>query len=103
MLRAALRSSRRALMPISSRERMCCSHERRREALVLPPDVKDAARLIEWGLHPRALPEAHPEYRDLVRRWMDDGAFKTLVASVAEGLKLRVVGVTARTGIVLGT
>jgi hypothetical protein len=70
---------------------------------MLPPDVKDAARLIEWGLHPRALPEAHPEYRDLVRRWMDDGGFKTLVASVAEGLKLRVVGVSARTGIVLGT
>jgi len=70
---------------------------------MLPSDVKDASRLIEWGLHPRALPEAHPEYRDLVRRWTDDGAFKTIVASVAEGLKLRVVGVSARTGIVLGT
>jgi hypothetical protein len=70
---------------------------------MLPNDVKDASRLIEWGLHPRALPEAHPEYRDLVRRWMDDGAFKMIVASVAEGLKLRVVGVSARTGIVLGT
>jgi hypothetical protein len=70
---------------------------------MLPNDVKDASRLVEWGLHPRMLPEAHPEYRDLVRRWMDDGAFKTIVASVAEGLKLRVVGVSARTGIVLGT
>lgn len=70
---------------------------------MLPNDVKDASRLIEWGLHPRALPEAHPEYRDLVRRWMDDGAFKAIVASVAEGLKLRVVAVSARTGIVLGT
>ncbi|MDA9433696.1 hypothetical protein [Bradyrhizobium sp. CCBAU 51627] len=69
---------------------------------MLPNDVKDASRLVEWGLHPRALPEAHPEYRDLVRRWMDDGAFKTIVASVAEGLKLRVVGVSTRTGIVLG-
>lgn len=70
---------------------------------MLPNDVKDASRLIEWGLHPRALPEAHPEYRDLVRRWMDDGVFKTIVASIAEGLKLRVVGVSVRTGIVLGT
>lgn len=70
---------------------------------MLPNDVKDASRLVEWGLHPRALPEAHPEYRDLVRRWMDDGGFKAIVASVAEGLKLRVVGVNARTGIVLGT
>jgi hypothetical protein len=70
---------------------------------MLPNDVKDASRLIEWGLHPRTLPEVHPEYRDLVRRWMDDGAFKTIVACVAEGLKLRVVGVSARTGIVLGT
>lgn len=70
---------------------------------MLPNDVKDASRLVEWGLHPRALPEAHPEYRDLVRRWMDDGGFKAIVASVAEGLKLRVVGVSARTGVVLGT
>jgi hypothetical protein len=70
---------------------------------MLPNDVKDASRLIEWGLRPRALPDAHPEYRDLVRRWMDDGAFKIIVASVAEGLKLRVAGVSARTGIVLGT
>ncbi|QQO35343.1 hypothetical protein JJC00_06570 [Bradyrhizobium diazoefficiens] len=70
---------------------------------MLPNDVKEASRLIEWGLHPRTLPEAHPEYRDLVRRWMDDGAFKAIVASVAEGLRLRVVGVSARTGIVLGT
>ena len=68
-----------------------------------PDDVRDAARLVEWGLHPRSLPEASPDYRDLIRRWMDDGAFKALVASVAEGLKLRVVGVTLRTGIVLGT
>lgn len=68
-----------------------------------PDDVRDAARLVEWGLHPRALPEAFPDYRELVRRWMDDGAFKALVTSVAEGLKLRVVGVTLRTGIVLGT
>lgn len=68
-----------------------------------PDDVRDAARLVEWGLHPRSLPEASPDYRDLIRRWMDDAAFKALVASVAEGLKLRVVGVTLRTGIVLGT
>lgn len=70
---------------------------------MLPNDVRDASRLIEWGLHPRALPEAHPEYRDLVRRFIDDGAFKTLVGAIAEGLKLRVVGVSARTGMVLGT
>lgn len=70
---------------------------------MLQSDVKDAARLIEWGLHPRTVPESHPEYRDLVRRWMDDGTFKAAVAGVAEGLKLRVVGVHARAGIVLGT
>lgn len=70
---------------------------------MLPNDVRDAARLIEWGLHPRALPEGHPEYRDLVRRWLDEGAFKAIVDAVAEGLKLRVVGVSPRTGIVLGT
>lgn len=70
---------------------------------MLQSDIKDAARLVEWGLHPRMLPESHPEYRDLVRRWMDDGAFKACVAGVAEGLKLRVVGVSLRAGVVLGT
>ena len=70
---------------------------------MLQSDIQNAARLIEWGLHPRTLPESHPEYRDLVRRWMDDGAFKAAVSGVAEGLRLRVVGVSARAGIVLGT
>ncbi len=34
---------------------------------------------------------------------MDDGAFQVLTAAVAEGLKIRVVGVSLRAGIVLGT
>jgi hypothetical protein len=68
-----------------------------------PSDVKDAARLVEWGLHPRVLPETTPEYRDLVSRWLDDGSFRAAVAAVAEGLRLRVVGVSVRAGLVLGT
>lgn len=71
--------------------------------LATKADITAAARLVEWGQRPRALPESHPEYRDLVRRWMDDGAFKVAVAAIAEGLRLRVAGVSVRTGIVLGT
>lgn len=82
---------------------MCATSLLLVEGRMLPNDVKDAARLIEWGFHPRVLPETNPEYRDLLRRWMDDGAFKATVAAVAEGLKLRVVGVSPRAGIVLGT
>ena len=59
---------------------------------MLQSDVTDAARLIEWGLHPRMLPESHPEYRDLVRRWMDDGTFKVCVTGVAEGLNCALWG-----------
>lgn len=70
---------------------------------MLHSDIQDAARLVEWGLHPRALPEGDAEYQRLVRRWMDEGAFKASVAAVAEGLRLRVVGVSPRAGIVLGT
>jgi hypothetical protein len=70
---------------------------------MLPNDIRDAARLIEWGLHPRALPENNVEYRDLVRRWTDEGAFQAVVAAIADGLKLRVVGVSVRAGVVLGT
>jgi hypothetical protein len=70
---------------------------------MLKDDATEAARLIEWGLHPRVLPDGNPEYRGLVRRWMDDGAFKILVEAIADGLKLRVVNVHPRAGIVLGT
>ena len=52
---------------------------------MLPNDIRDAARLIEWGLHPRALPENNVEYRDLVRRWTDEGGFQAVVAAVSIG------------------
>jgi hypothetical protein len=66
-------------------------------------EIRDAARLVEWGLHPRVLPEADATYRALVRRWLDEGAFRAQVEAVADGLKLRVVAVHLRAGIVLGT
>ena len=66
-------------------------------------DIRDAAKLVEWGLHPRIHPESEPDYRALVGRWLDEGAFRAQVEAVAEGLKLRVVAVHPRVGIVLGT
>jgi hypothetical protein len=66
-------------------------------------DIREAARLVEWGLHPRLTPDSDANYRALTRRWLDEGAFRAQVEAIAEGLKLRVVAVHPRAGIVLGT
>lgn len=66
-------------------------------------DLRDAARLVEWGLHPRIQPDSDPAYRGLVRRWLDEGAFRAQVEAIADGLKLRIVAVHPRAGVVLGT
>src|SRR5262245_20174105 len=66
-------------------------------------DLRDAARLVEWGLHPRMQPESDSAYRALVRRWLDEGGFRAQVEAIADGLRLRIVAVHPRAGVVLGT
>lgn len=64
-------------------------------------DVTAAAALVAFGLRPKALPGRDPMYRSLVTRHRDDDTFAALVASVAEGLGLRVLDVDAESGVVL--
>ncbi len=64
--------------------------------------VTDAARVIAFGLRPKLIPSRDLSYAELVKRFAEDTAFRDLVEAVAEGLGMTVLGVSARTGIVLG-
>ncbi|HVV13090.1 hypothetical protein [Amycolatopsis sp.] len=64
-------------------------------------DVESAARLISFGMKPKQLPGRDVVYGDLVRRYGEDSAFKQLTNSVAAGLGLMVLDVSAQAGAVL--
>jgi hypothetical protein len=64
-------------------------------------DVESAARLISFGMRPKQLPSRDVVYADLVRRYGEDSAFKQLTNSVAAGLGLMVLDVSAQAGAVL--
>ncbi|OLL74415.1 hypothetical protein Ae168Ps1_2800c [Pseudonocardia sp. Ae168_Ps1] len=64
-------------------------------------DVETAARLVAFGMRPKALPGRDPDYADLVRRYREDDDFRTTVQRVASGLGLVVLTVDAAPGIVL--
>jgi len=64
-------------------------------------DAESAARLISFGMRPKQLPGRDVVYADLVRRYGEDSAFKQLVNSVAAGLGLLVLDVSAQAGAVL--
>jgi hypothetical protein len=55
--------------------------------------VRDAARLIQWGLRVRARPAQEPDYKRLVDLYHDDPGFRNAVRAVAEGLGLALVDV----------
>jgi hypothetical protein len=59
-----------------------------------------AGRLVQWGLRPLARPAQEAEYRELVERYFDDGAFRTTARDLADGLGLHVVDVSEH-GLVL--
>ena len=54
-------------------------------------DAYLAGRLIQWGLSPRAVPLQEAEYEQLIERYLDTGAFRTLVRDLARGLGLMVL------------
>lgn len=56
--------------------------------------VWHAGRLIQWGLRSLARPAQEAEYRELVERYFDDGAFRTTVREMADGLGLHVLDVS---------
>ena len=65
-------------------------------------DAFCAGRLIQWGLRPKAIPFNEPDYRELIDRYIDRPAFRTLVQETAEGLGLVILDVSDR-GVFLGT
>lgn len=62
--------------------------------------VWHAGRLVHWGLRPQARPAQEAEYRELVEHYFDDGAFRTTVRELADGLGLHVLDVSEH-GVVL--
>jgi hypothetical protein len=69
---------------------------------VLIGDVVDGARLLALGLRPKLIPSRDLIYADLVKRAVEDDAFRELTEAIAEGLGLTVLAVSSRTGVVLG-
>jgi hypothetical protein len=55
--------------------------------------IRDAARLVQYGLRVRARPAQEPEYKRLVDLYQDDPSFRTAVRAVADGLGLTLVDV----------
>lgn len=64
-------------------------------------DTETAARLVGYGMRPKALPGRDLDYADLVRRYREDDEFRTTVQRVASGLGLVVLAVDTGPGIVL--
>lgn len=65
-----------------------------------PDPVWHAGRLIQWALRPLARPAQEADYRELVERYFDDGAFRATVRELADGLGLHVLDVSEH-GVVL--
>ena len=55
--------------------------------------IRDAARLVQWGLRVRARPAQEPEYKRLVDQYHDDPGFRGVVRAIAEGLGVALVDV----------
>ena len=64
-------------------------------------DTETAARLVAFGMRPKALPGRDPDYAELVRRYREDDDFRVTVQRVASGLGLVVLAVDTAPGIVL--
>jgi hypothetical protein len=62
--------------------------------------VWHAGRLLQWALRPLARPAQESEYRELVDRYFDDGAFRAAVRDLADGLGLHLLDVSEH-GVVL--
>ena len=69
---------------------------------VLMEDVVDGARLLALGMRPKLIPSRDLIYAELVKRFAEDGPFRELTEAIAEGLGLKVLAVSSRTGVVLG-
>src|SRR5215831_3063466 len=64
-------------------------------------DVREAARLIDFGLRAKLRPAQDPEYARLVDRYLDRLDFRGIVRAVADGLALEILDIGEH-GLVLG-
>lgn len=64
--------------------------------------IESAARLIQFGLRPKARPARDEEYRTLIERYRTDDDFTRAAQSVALGLDLVILDVGPAHGVVLG-
>jgi hypothetical protein len=69
---------------------------------VFMEDVVDGARLLAFGMRPKLIPSRDLIYAELVKRFAEGGPFRELTETIAEGLGLKVLAVSSRTGVVLG-
>lgn len=65
------------------------------ETKVTVREAADAASLIRFALRKRLLAETNEDYRRLCDLYRDEPRFAQLVTAVADGLELRILGVTA--------
>ncbi|MFJ5228877.1 hypothetical protein ACIQBJ_03155 [Kitasatospora sp. NPDC088391] len=72
-------------------------------AAISTVDAEEAAQLIAFGLRPRYHPTQDTEYQDLVTQYQTNEDFQLLTSRIAAGLGLRLVRVSAATGVVLAS
>jgi hypothetical protein len=65
-------------------------------------DVTEAARLLAFGMRPKLIPSRDLIYAELVKRLLEDDAFRALTVAIADGLGLVMLAASSRTGVVLG-
>ncbi|MFF0295173.1 hypothetical protein ACFYST_18115 [Kitasatospora sp. NPDC004614] len=66
-------------------------------------DAEEAAQLLAFGLRPRYHPSQDADYQALVTRHQENQDFQLLTSRIAAGFGLRVVRVSAATGVVLAS
>lgn len=65
-------------------------------------DVMDASRLVSYAINAGVRPSTEAEYGRLLRRYLDnEGDFATCADGILAGLRLRAVGASERTGLVV--
>src|SRR6266566_2813808 len=64
-------------------------------------DAHAAGRLVALGLQPRAMPGRDSEYATLIGRYQNETPFADLVAGIAEGQGLKILGNDRITGLVV--
>jgi hypothetical protein len=65
--------------------------------------AEKAARLVSFALRPRVLPTDDADYVELIREFMGDASAMQMLERIVRGLRLRVLEVNIRSGLVLGT